>query len=287
MKRLIFIVSIIGIWTSCTSTDEKGFSETPTGLKYQIYSIGDVNHELHDSDICTLDIKIYTVADSLIYTSETPVELLFRSKKDTGLMEWMGLLAVNDSSTSIISNQNIRKYFQQIDESYGSMKVTLVIKNAEPYAQWAFYKKYPELRAKDLELEEQKQLQRLLGSYTSDSVEYIGGIFKIVQVTGSGVYPELNHEVVLHSTGKTISGKLVESTAHRNEAFSYIIGQKDQVIEGFDLAVRHMRKGERSKVIVPSHLAYGSKGSTTGIVKPFETLIFEIEILDILESSKD
>jgi hypothetical protein len=285
MNRLVLFVFTCVLWISCNSTDEKGFSETSTGLKYQIHSIGDVADVLNDSDVCNIEIKVFSLSDSVLYTSNKSITILYQTKKDSGLMEWMGLLAINDSSTAIISSKNIHRYFPKLTGLNSEVKMSIVIKISEPYAQWIFYKKYPELRVKDLELEEQVQLDRLLSSYKSDSIRYVSGIFLVSQVKGSGRYPKLNDEVVLHSNGKTISGKLIESTAHRKEAFSYIIGQKDQVISGFDIAVRQMRKGERCQVIIPSHLAYGKRGSSTRIVKPYETLIFEIEILDVIPPS--
>lgn len=276
LGAFLFIVFLLG---ACNSVDDHGYSSTKTGLKYKIHSIGDVDHVIHDSDVCTFDFQVYTLQDSLLYSTSQSEELLFTQKKDTGWMEWIELLAVNDSSTAILSSAKLKAFIPDLNQQ--DVKVSMVIRSAQPYKQWRFYKKYPELSERDLELEEQVDLQRILLSYVSDSIQWVNGIFMINQITGSGSLPIAGDEVVIHSSGKTLDGKLVESTAHRSEAFSYIIGQKDQVLPGFDLAVRNMRKGAKSIAIVPSYLAYGSSGSSTGIVRPYKTLIFEIEVLEL------
>jgi len=276
LGAFLFIVFLLG---ACDAVDENGYSTTKTGLKYKIHSIGDVDHVIHDSDVCAFDFQVYSLEDSLLFSTSQPEELLYIKKNDAGWMEWLGLLAVNDSSTAILSSTLVKDFIPEWSQE--SVKLCMVIRDAQPYDQWRFYKKYPELSERDLELEEQVNLQRILSLYVSDSVQWINGIFMIHQITGSGSLPKTGDEVVIHSSGKTFDGKLVESTAHRSEAFSYIIGQKDQVLPGFDLAVRNMRKGAKSIAIVPSYLAYGSAGSSTGIVQPYEPLIFDLELLDI------
>ncbi len=276
LEAFLFIIFLIG---ACDSVDENGYSTTKTGLKYKIHTIGDVDHVIHDSDVCAFDFQVYTLQDSLLYLTSQSEELLFTQNKDTGWMEWIELLAVNDSSTAIFPSTKLKAFIPGLSPQ--NVKVSMVIHSSQSYAKWWFYKKYPELSRRDLELEEQVALQRILSSYVSDSIQWVNGIFMINQIIGSGAYPVTGDEVIIHSSGKTLNGKLVESTAHRSEAFHYIIGQKDQVLPGFDLAIRHMRKGAKCIAIVPSYLAYGRTGSSTGIVNPYETLIFEIEMIDI------
>ena len=44
-----------------------------------------------------------------------------------------------------------------------------------------------------------------------------------------------------------------------------------------------MREGDKWEVVVPSHLAYGAKGSPFGNIGPNETLVFTIELVDVLD----
>lgn len=67
-------------------------------------------------------------------------------------------------------------------------------------------------------------------------------------------------------------------------AFEY--GTPNQVIKGLEFAIKGMKVGEKSKIIIPSHLAFGAKGSSTGIVPPATPVMYELEILKINPTKK-
>jgi FKBP-type peptidyl-prolyl cis-trans isomerase len=52
-----------------------------------------------------------------------------------------------------------------------------------------------------------------------------------------------------------------------------------QVIGGLEEAIGRMREGEKALIILPSELAWGEKGSSTGIIPPFTSVIYELELL--------
>jgi FKBP-type peptidyl-prolyl cis-trans isomerase len=54
------------------------------------------------------------------------------------------------------------------------------------------------------------------------------------------------------------------------------------VISGWQEVLPLMREGDKWEVVVPSHLAYGAKGSPYGNIGPNETLVFTIELVSIL-----
>ena len=68
---------------------------------------------------------------------------------------------------------------------------------------------------------------------------------------------------------------------YENQPFEYVIGAEEQLIEGLENGVKKMREGEKAKFIIPSHLAFGSSGSSTGLVPPFTTVIYEVELLKV------
>jgi FKBP-type peptidyl-prolyl cis-trans isomerase len=78
--------------------------------------------------------------------------------------------------------------------------------------------------------------------------------------------------------GKFLNGKFFDSTIKRHEAFQFVYGTEWQVVKGMEEALGMMEEGEKAVVILPSGLAFGQEGSSTGIVPPFTSLIYEIEI---------
>ena len=76
--------------------------------------------------------------------------------------------------------------------------------------------------------------------------------------------------------GKLIDGTEFESTYERKEPF---VTNDGGVIKGWTEALKMMPVGSKWELYIPQELAYGSRDM--GQIKPFSTLIFEIELLDI------
>ena len=102
---------------------------------------------------------------------------------------------------------------------------------------------------------------------TKDSL----GVYYVRQSAGSGAPPRNGSRVAITYKGTLLSGQTFDSGA-----FTFSINS-GSVIRGFDIATRFMLKGEKGIALIPSHLAYGDKGSGDKI-PPFATLIFELEM---------
>jgi FKBP-type peptidyl-prolyl cis-trans isomerase len=279
MKWVTILLLTFFVLSCKEKSDYEGYSITESGLNYKIHSIGDPNLVVNDSDVVSINLLVYTLSDSLVFKTTKSFQYLL--KTDTGLMEFVGLLAKGDSATAILNSGKLG--FPLHLKNTQDVRVSISINKIETYARWAFYEKYPELST-DLELEEQVKIQSFLKSYHLDSIQYINDVFIIRQTVGSGDFPQLDQEVELHFEGFTIDGKLLDSTRKRNEPFSYVIGVQDQVFKGFDIGIRHLRKGGKAVIVIPSSKAFGSKGSSTGIVDGYNSLVYFVEILDVVSS---
>jgi FKBP-type peptidyl-prolyl cis-trans isomerase len=98
-------------------------------------------------------------------------------------------------------------------------------------------------------------------------------------VTGNGVAPQKGEAVTVHYTGWLTDGTKFDSSRDRDEPFTFVLGAK-QVIGGWDLGVATMKVGDKVKLTIPSHLAYGARGFP-GVIPPNATLVFEVELLGI------
>ncbi len=88
--------------------------------------------------------------------------------------------------------------------------------------------------------------------------------------------------VLVHYEGRAWStGEVFDSSAGR-DPIGFTIGV-GQVIEGWDLGIAGLQVGERARLIIPPDLAYGASG--IGPIGPNETLIFEVELVEITSAS--
>jgi peptidylprolyl isomerase len=79
---------------------------------------------------------------------------------------------------------------------------------------------------------------------------------------------------VAHSTGEEF-----DASYNRGAPLDFRLGV-GQVIAGWDQGVQGMRIGGRRRLVIPPHLGYGDRGAG-GVIKPGETLIFVVDLLDV------
>ena len=99
-------------------------------------------------------------------------------------------------------------------------------------------------------------------------------------VTGGGAEATAGKTVSVHYTGWLENGSKFDSSKDRNDPFRFRLGA-GQVIRGWDEGVQGMKIGGTRKLTIPSELGYGARGAG-GVIPPNATLIFEVELLDIL-----
>ena len=97
---------------------------------------------------------------------------------------------------------------------------------------------------------------------------------------GSGDEAMPGQFVSVHYTGWLTDGSKFDSSKDRDEPFEFSLGQR-MVIAGWDEGVQGMRVGGVRKLTIPPHLGYGARGAG-GVIPPNATLVFEVELLDIL-----
>ncbi|KAG7014531.1 Peptidyl-prolyl cis-trans isomerase FKBP62 [Cucurbita argyrosperma subsp. argyrosperma] len=104
------------------------------------------------------------------------------------------------------------------------------------------------------------------------------GLKKKLLKEGEGwVTPENGDEVEVHYTGTLLDGTQFDSSRDRGTPFKFTLGQ-GQVIKGWDLGIKTMKKSEKALFTIPPELAYGESGSPPTI-PPSATLQFDVELL--------
>lgn len=103
--------------------------------------------------------------------------------------------------------------------------------------------------------------------------------YKIVS-EGKGPKPKATDVVRVHYKGTLIDGKTFDSSYDRNEPTTFPL---NGVIPGWTEGIALMPVGSKFQFWIPSKLGYGEQGSMGGPIGPNATLIFEVELLDIVQ----
>jgi FKBP-type peptidyl-prolyl cis-trans isomerase len=105
------------------------------------------------------------------------------------------------------------------------------------------------------------------------------GIQYIVMKEGSGDKPAgPSTKVRVHYHGTNLEGKVFDSSVDRGTPSDFGL---NQVIKGWTEGVQLMNTGSKYKFFIPQELAYGAQQRGADI-KPFSTLMFEIELLEVI-----
>jgi FKBP-type peptidyl-prolyl cis-trans isomerase FklB len=96
---------------------------------------------------------------------------------------------------------------------------------------------------------------------------------------GTGEKPTVDNTVKVHYTGTLIDGTEFDSSIKRNEPAQFPVSG---VITGWTEALQLMPVGSKFRLFIPENLAYGSS-QAGDVIKPFSTLVFEVELLEIVQ----
>lgn len=97
--------------------------------------------------------------------------------------------------------------------------------------------------------------------------------YKVIK-EGNGKIPSETSRVKVHYEGRTIDGKVFDSSYKRGEPAEFRV---NQVIKGWTEALTHMPAGSIWEIYIPQELAYGERQQGSDI-EPYSTLIFKVEL---------
>jgi FKBP-type peptidyl-prolyl cis-trans isomerase/thiol-disulfide isomerase/thioredoxin len=97
---------------------------------------------------------------------------------------------------------------------------------------------------------------------------------------GNGRIPSANDKVSVQYEGTLVNGKIFDSSYDSGRPSEFVVSN---LIKGWSEALSLMPEGSRWRLYIPAELAYGS-GTASGTVPPNSDLIFEIELLKLLNN---
>ncbi len=106
--------------------------------------------------------------------------------------------------------------------------------------------------------------------------------YEVLQEGTGDAMPTLEDQVKVHYTGTFLDGKEFDSSYKRGQPTTFPV---TGVIPGWTEALQLMKVGSKFRIVVPPNLGYGERGAGR-TVPPNSTLVFEMELLEILPKEK-
>lgn len=287
MNTYVVFILVSLMFSSCFSNKSRypGFSRARDGILYQLHKIGEETEKAKHGDFITADIVYKTINDSVFFTGRRKLQIAepeYKGSIDRCFM----MLSEKESATFIISASDFfHKTIQSDLPSFLAegdiIKVTLDIIEIQTEGEYHKEKEAFLHWIEDFGDYEKVILSQFLDQEKLTVEPEKNGMYRIVLKEGSGKIIEPGDTLTINYEGKFLDGKFFDSTIKRNQPFQFVYGTEWQVIKGLEDALSLMKEGEKSLFILPSELAFGEEGSSTGMIPPYTSLIFEVEVLRI------
>lgn len=284
MKQLLLIVLGLILLASCNVFKKHpGFSKTKTGIYYKLHVIGEDVAPPGATDFVTINVKYSTITDSVFFFGTRTFQLTEPEFKGS-IDECFLMLSAGDSATFIIDandffTKTLQSKLPRFIKKGNELKVELRLDEIRTAEQYQKDKEDFLKWIQDFGEYEKTVLSRFIQDEKIDVEPLENGMYFISVKAGIGKPVEPGDLVTVHYDGRFLNGKFFDSTTKRSQPFEFVYGSEMQVISGLETAIGRMREGEKAVIILPSELAWGEKGSSTGIIPPFTSVIYEVELL--------
>jgi FKBP-type peptidyl-prolyl cis-trans isomerase FkpA len=258
------------------------FRNKGNGLVYRFVKRNNgTNPEI--GDVLTLHLEYYTENDSLLFSSyDVPDDFRMRLEKPShpgSIEEALTMMHTGDSAIFKINAYNFYKYTRKLINIPEYIKpgelLTFNVKLLS-IQHSDLYEQEKRLREAEIRDEEISLINRYLLTENLNSTELSSGIH-IVEISQSGGRKlKAGDYVEMHYDASFLDGLIFDSTYESGLAFGFELGS-GELIPGLEIALSHMHIGDKSKIIIPFALAYGSE--IKGPIPPYTTLVFDVEII--------
>ncbi|MEZ4795972.1 MAG: peptidylprolyl isomerase [Flavobacteriaceae bacterium] len=163
-------------------------------------------------------------------------------------------------------------------DTIDSLEIIRVGEEAENFNAVEAFRTFEGSREKRLAEERAKREATLDKIATGFESTNSGLRYKIIQ-KGNGLKAEKGKTVSVHYKGQLADGTVFDSSYKRNQPIDFPLGM-GQVIAGWDEGIGLLKVGDKARFVIPSDLAYGSRGAG-GVIPPDATLIFDVELMNV------
>lgn len=285
--RIIYFISILLI-VSC-SDRFSGYDEQDSGLYFKLITIEDSSKRISATDYAQFKYVFTDYSNTELASSRI---LLKVNDTDTkgGLLEALTLLNEKEVGEFIFPLSKLKSDLDGSLSLQGISDTTMLFAKllidsvysevGFESAQNKFVDWVNQVDTLDFDVFKEQQLlnafeidNKIKTKSTATGLRY----FKVKNGRGKSI--SFGKRIELSYTGHFLNGEQFNSTEKlENGVQDFYVGQELQVIKGIEEALLFMQEGDIVMLLLPSWIAFGENGSSTGIVPPITPVYYKIEI---------
>lgn len=293
MKKSNFVLLIALVafmFTACENQGQYlGFKKNEVnGLYYAFHNTGTDTASAKVGDVMDVHMVYRTMNDSVFGGSQVePFKVPMMEQTYEGdVFNALAMMHIGDSATFIMNTDSFflktvgaprPEFLDSASTFYLDIQV-VDIKNKE-----------------QMDLESQKQAaqmqameQELIAKYLVENNVTVApnaeGLYIIEKNKGNGALLTVGSFVDANIIATALSGDKFIDTYAENKPYTLEVGT-GQLGNGFEVAIKGMKKGGKLTLISPSSMAFGEKG-IQGYIPPFSPVVYEIEILSVMTAEE-
>ncbi|CAG5080418.1 Outer membrane protein MIP [Parvicella tangerina] len=225
--------------------------------------------------IIVLATSCSTLSGSKSKKSKNKTEMTLKTEVDT-VSYSIGLNIAENLSNQGLSDLNVDALAQGMMDYLNENDLSISKEQGEQIIQ-----AYTQKKAMEAANKNKKEGEEFLADNAKKEgvVTLPSGMQYEIITEGNGAIPTANDKVKTHYHGTLIDGTVFDSSVERGQPATFGV---TQVIKGWQEALQLMPVGSKWRLYIPYDLAYGERGAG-GQIGPFATLIFDIELIEIVK----
>jgi FKBP-type peptidyl-prolyl cis-trans isomerase len=262
---------------ACGNNATKEFTEISANAQLKIISFNTNSNHITEGDLLEFtSLSLKNNHDTLIQDSTKLNELFndtitYHAKDKSDLMKVLEELQEGDSCLALFyGNSEAKDRISKLNQL--SLKDTIFT-----YIKLKRIYKGEEKTAYQLE---ENAIARYITFSKHSWTASENGIFYRIIKTSNHEKLVYNDPIKLLYKGYFLNKQVFDNYAEINPYFEHNVGTQNQLIKGMEMAIKYMSYGSEGEFIFPSSFAFGSLGSSTGIVTAYKPVLYRIKILE-------
>jgi FKBP-type peptidyl-prolyl cis-trans isomerase len=287
LRNKITLLVIIICCVSCLKTND--YETRPSGLLFSLESIAENQKKIRPLDY--IQFKIYQLNDSNKVIQEKRLFIQIPKKtKSGGILEALSLINEQEIGKFKTNARLIESEFKKLTKwtcfSSDSL-VTFYIYIDKIFTPEEYEKKGKEfmvwmqqntVKPNDYSLQIYQIEEHIRAHYWQMENTENGLFYKWIKKNPKGKKIKFGTAVSIQYKGSFLSGEVFNNTIGTKHFLDFYLGQEMQVLKGIEEALLLMRDGEKIALLLPSWLAFGEEGNSTGIIPPNTPVYYELEV---------